>query len=369
LGRASDGLGCEGGGAGGRRRLGQERELCVDPAVFSVLADRFSLSGVRVEPKRGWARNELTEFRFDVTLTTALAGSEPVSVPRDWAEVGSVAALRELLLGERPDELVLTGVPNARLGRYLAAAELLRGECASATVGALRDRLSGFEAGVEPEALWALERELPYRVELFHTAEESVGTLTLVARAAGREPVRLSPARLPRRPLAHYANQPLQGLFGQQLLPALRAGLEAQLPRYMLPSVYLLLERLPTLPNGKLDRNALPAPDEQRPTLEHAYTPAQTPLQQRLTKLWSEVLAIEQIGIDDNFFTHLGGHSLLATQLISRIRETFTIDLPLRTLFDEGTVRAMARAIEELIVGEVERLTDAEARDLLREGA
>jgi acyl carrier protein len=191
----------------------------------------------------------------------------------------------------------------------------------------------------------------------------------LVARAAGREPVRLSPARLPRRPLAHYANQPLQGLFGQQLLPALRAGLEAQLPRYMLPNVYLLLERLPTLPNGKLDRNALPAPDEQRPTLEHAYTPAQTPLQQRLTKLWSEVLAIEQIGIDDNFFTHLGGHSLLATQLISRIRETFTIDLPLRTLFDEGTVRAMARAIEELIVGEVERLTDAEARDLLREGA
>ncbi|MEW6737357.1 MAG: amino acid adenylation domain-containing protein, partial [Acidobacteriota bacterium] len=116
------------------------------------------------------------------------------------------------------------------------------------------------------------------------------------------------------------------------------------LPDYMLPSAYLVMDALPLTPNGKVDRRALPIPDQTRNNLANSLVVACNPIEEILTQLWTRLLGVEKIGIDDNFF-ELGGHSLLVTQLISQIRETFNIELPLRTIFESPTIATLAEKI------------------------
>jgi acyl carrier protein len=129
-----------------------------------------------------------------------------------------------------------------------------------------------------------------------------------------------------------------------------RDALQGQLPEYMIPTAWVVLDALPLTPNGKVDRRGLPAPtDPQRDETSQA---PRTPTEARLCQMWSDLLGVEGIGTDDDFFA-LGGHSLLATQLMSRIRTAFRVELPLRSLFERRTVARLARQIERLQPGEV----------------
>ncbi|MBD2468777.1 non-ribosomal peptide synthetase [Nostoc sp. FACHB-145] len=125
----------------------------------------------------------------------------------------------------------------------------------------------------------------------------------------------------------------------------LRNFLKAKLPDYMIPSAFVVLEKFPLTPNGKIDRRALPAPDTIQQPEENTFLTL-TPVQEILTGIWAEVLGIKQVGIHDNFF-ELGGHSLLATQVISRIRKTFGVDIPLQHLFEFPTIAELAKNIQE----------------------
>jgi amino acid adenylation domain-containing protein len=124
----------------------------------------------------------------------------------------------------------------------------------------------------------------------------------------------------------------------------LRRYLQERLPDYMVPSSFMLLEALPLSPNGKVDRAALPSPDRSRPELEEAFVAPRGPVEEVLAGIWAELLGVDQVGVHDNFF-ELGGHSLLATQLLSRIRDAFQVELPLRLLFECPTVAEIADAI------------------------
>ncbi|ACK67646.1 amino acid adenylation domain protein [Rippkaea orientalis PCC 8801] len=130
----------------------------------------------------------------------------------------------------------------------------------------------------------------------------------------------------------------------RSLSQGLREYLKEKLPDYMVPSAFVLLEKLPLTPNGKIDRKALPAPDWSNRGQEDYIAP-QTPNQEILASIWQNVLPKEKIGVKDNFF-ELGGHSLLATQVISRIRETFSLDLPIRSVFENPTLEELAQEIE-----------------------
>ena len=121
----------------------------------------------------------------------------------------------------------------------------------------------------------------------------------------------------------------------------LRAYLKEQLPEFMVPSAIMLLPRIPLNANGKVDRQALPEPEEVE--TKTCIAP-KTPIEEGIAKIWAEVLRRDRISTDDNFFD-LGGHSLLATQVISRVREQFRIELPIRALFDRPTISGLAEAI------------------------
>ncbi|MGB7440889.1 MAG: amino acid adenylation domain-containing protein [Coleofasciculaceae cyanobacterium] len=125
----------------------------------------------------------------------------------------------------------------------------------------------------------------------------------------------------------------------------LRRFLQERLPDYMVPSLFMMLDAMPTTPNGKVDRRALPAPDRNRSELQEDFVAPQTPTQESLAAMWAEILGVEQISIHDNFF-ELGGHSLLAIQVISRLREAFQVELPLRGLFESPTLAKLAERIE-----------------------
>jgi amino acid adenylation domain-containing protein len=132
----------------------------------------------------------------------------------------------------------------------------------------------------------------------------------------------------------------------QSFILEIRQFLQGKLPEYMLPKAYTILESIPLTPNGKIDRRALPMPDSV--TFDNLnYVAPQTQVEKLLVEIWAKLLGKEQVGIRDNFF-ELGGHSLLATQLVSRIRDAFKIDLPVRNLFEAPTVEQFARYIDTM---------------------
>jgi len=125
----------------------------------------------------------------------------------------------------------------------------------------------------------------------------------------------------------------------------LREFLKEKLPAHMVPAVFMLLDAFPLTANGKVDRRALPTPDGRRPELDEVFVACRTPTEELLAAIWSQVLAVERVGIYDNFF-QLGGHSLLATQVVSRIREAFQVEMTLRRLFEAPTVAGLAENID-----------------------
>jgi len=124
----------------------------------------------------------------------------------------------------------------------------------------------------------------------------------------------------------------------------LRRECKAKLPPFMVPSAFVTVTAFPTTANGKLDRQALPAPDGSRPSLEREYAAPETPVEETLATIWGEVLGVEQIGLHDDFFD-LGGHSLLAVKMVSHVQECFGIDVPLHVVFEHPTMRELAAAI------------------------
>ena len=145
----------------------------------------------------------------------------------------------------------------------------------------------------------------------------------------------------------------------------------------MIPSAIMFLDSLP-LTNGKLDRKALPRPDDKRPTLSTPFVLPQNEVEKSLVEIWEEVLDVRPIGIHDNFFD-LGGHSLTATRVVSRLVNQFQLEIPLQSLFELPTVADMAAVITAnqgkaldpqgltTLLNELESLSDEEAQRFVRE--
>ncbi|MDX6271914.1 MAG: hypothetical protein QOD28_3137, partial [Acidobacteriota bacterium] len=131
----------------------------------------------------------------------------------------------------------------------------------------------------------------------------------------------------------------------------LRRYLKEKLPEYMCPSAFVLLDELPLNSNGKIDRRKLPAPTEAAWEQEENFVQPRTLVEELLAGIWAQVLGVKRVGVNNNFF-ELGGHSLLATRIISKAREAFQVELPLRALFEKPTVAALSIAVEAAMKGE-----------------
>ncbi len=249
--------------------------------------------------------------------------------------------------------LGLTAVPNARLAAEALAVQWLAAEDGAGTVGDLRKFVieNSITGAIEPEELWSLERDLPYRVEIRASKSAIDGCCDVVLRRhnALGEVADYAVTNFPGetdsfRPLSTYANNPLRQRVAAKLIPQLRLHVGARLPEYMVPSAFVLLDSMPLTGSGKVNRRALPVPEQPQSESGNYRGPA-TPAEEIIASIFADVLRVERVGVDDNFF-ELGGHSLSATQVVSRIRQNLRVDLPVRTVFESPTVATLALAAE-----------------------
>jgi pristinamycin I synthase-3/4 len=339
-----------------------ENELAIDPAFFTALRERLpKLGRIEIHLKHGRAHNELTGFRYQAVLRVGTGREEPArDGVLDWRrERLTLAALRRRLAEEAPQVVRLRNIPNARVAEDIAAVRLLQEAPEGIETAAdLRRRAAEAALGaVEPQDLWDLAKDLPYEVELSWADQGADGSFEATIRTSsglGEGPkARASSAQGNalggEGPLAAYTNNPLQGRFARRIIPELRAFLEARLPAYMMPSAFVLLDALPITPNGKVDRRRLPAPGG-LPESGRSLVAARNATEERLLAIWKELLGVDRIGVEDDFFA-LGGHSLLATQAASRVRQAFGVELPLRTFFEAPSVASVAAEILRLRLG------------------
>ena len=348
-----------------------EEELTIDPSFFIALKQRFpQITWAEIQPKRGSFQNELTQFRYDVTIhvntevqTPALSKAEVTVVPwLNWQlDQLSLTQIQNQLLQEQPELLGIRRVPNQRIQQALQIWEWLEHPPNVDTVSELRQLLAQQPAGgINPEQFWKLGQHLGYTVHLSWWESSQDGcfdvlfcrnTLTQTSDAQGAMPaLRLTYTfwdneTVTAKPWTDYTNNPLRGKLVRKLVPLVRESIQKKLPDYMVPQTFVLLNDLPLTPNGKVDRRSLPTPDNTTRNLSTGFALPRTPTEAQLAQIWSEVLGLERIGVKDNFF-EIGGHSLLATQVISRLNSAFGLDIPIQMIFESPTVAGIAAYIE-----------------------
>jgi amino acid adenylation domain-containing protein len=275
-----------------RRAMAHEEELVIDPDFFHALPQLLpEITRVEIRPRTGSACNELTKFRYDVFLyISAVPGSAKFSTD--------------------PERKMATNVAAA-LAEDLRVLAWLEGEGAAETVGGMREQL-----------------------------RRSGKAAALVCGPEGSLPRDIS------RPWTSYANDPQHAKLARALVPVLRAHLKDRLPEYTIPSAFVLLSRFPLTVNGKVDRRMLPPPIDPAFGPEAAYAPPRGPEEEVLAEIFADLLGLPRVGVTDNFFD-LGGHSLLATQVVTRVRHTFGVEIPLALIFEAPRVASLAEKLAE----------------------
>ena len=278
---------------------------------------------------------------YEVQEETAGSGSIPIGKP--------IANTRLYILDEAahvvplgvPGELYIggAGVGRGYLHRPDLTAERFVPDAYSGEAGMRLYRtgdLARYRAGGVIEYLGRIDEQVKvrgYRVELGEieavlNAHEKVNEAVVVAREENGE-----------KRLVAYVT-------GEADTAELRRNLQERLPEYMIPSTWVALDQLPLARNGKVDRKALPAPDGHRPELASTYIPPRSATERAIAEVWQEVLGIESVGVDDNFFD-LGGHSLDAVRAHTKLRAKFGDGLSLVQLFQFPTISSLAGLIRQ----------------------
>jgi amino acid adenylation domain-containing protein len=360
-----------------QKRAAREEELVIDHSFFIALKRHLPrISHVEVRPKRGHHRNEMSRFRYNALLHIDVQSSQVEPENRlDWTTRHlSLGSLRGLLDQSEPEAILITGIPNSRVYYEHLLLERLASSSKSQTIGETKQSLlTGMGDEIDPEELCSMAEQAGYATTLRVSgrAGECFDAMLTRRRAADDgDRLYLSSDQLhageAEKPWKEYANNPLRELSEDAVIARLRDYLKQRLPEYMLPSTFVLLDNLPLTRNGKIDRAALLQSAQSRQGIKTMYTAPRTPVEEVLAGLWASVLHVERVGVNDNFFSELGGHSLLATQLISQIRATFEVELPLRRLFEEPTVAGCAVAVEQAILEQIQQMTDDEARQIIQ---
>ena len=339
-----------------QQRSRSESELLVAPEFFRALQQANPRIGeVRMELKRGRYWNEMTAFRYDVTITIG-DRAEPVEPLAAGTTIEEIAAH----LQSNPISARFTGIPNDRLAKTVRAANLLASAGCPATAGEVKQAAEGAN-GVEPEALRNLRPD--YEVEVLWS-DDGLDRMDAVFRKRGA-PRLLQPIerRLHPESWREYVNARQPALASGALIEELKQHLKKNLPAYMVPAAYVVLPALPRTPNGKIDWKALPVPEQTQREVSPVALPV-TVTERKIAEVWKELLNLDTVGLHDNFFD-LGANSLTMVQASSRLKNVLDEPVSLLDLFRYPSTSLLAAHLSEGKSAEPE-LQHSEARGRAR---
>jgi len=352
-----------------QQHLIQDKELVIDPRFFLALKQHFSaISSVKIELKPGIHDNELTHFRYDVTLIcqasvshdfdNANTHSTPI-LDNPTASI-TLSAIRHYLLND-PSPILIKNIVNDRLVKPLKLLELLAIE-ENSSVYKIRQALTDTPPGIQPAALWQLAEAFNYQLYL----------TPAITQPGHCHAIFYHPSQMPDlnelfedefnhlQPWRTYAQNPSSAgqTSHREIISQLRTVLKKNLPNYMWPAQFIFLETLPLTASGKIDRKAFPAPQAQR-QVETPWIEPRTPFEIQLVNIWQEVLNLKKIGVRDNFFD-LGGHSLQAIRVMAKIKQHFGFSLPLSVIFRGTTIEQLALQLEQTTLTQCSPLVSEE---------
>ncbi|WP_442930903.1 amino acid adenylation domain-containing protein, partial [Mycolicibacterium sp. 050232] len=326
-----------------QRAILGEPELLLAPEFFTTwAAGHPSVGGIGIQVKRGEADNELTRYRYDVAIHKSASRVRSLEhAPRwDWSDCAGLSGLHAELTAQRPPSVRVSAIPRAGVIADVVMEQALAEGHSVADALAESEVVSSPEKAVTPELLYRLGEAAGYRVAV--TWGPQPGTVDAVfidGTDDGEIPVLtdlyLSPAGSHER--SAYANDP----DTNSKISEVRQWLAGRLPEYMVPNQIVVLEEFPLTSSGKIDRRALPEPVFTVAT----FRSPQTPTEKTVAEVFAEVLGLDRVGLDDDFFA-LGGDSLIAIRVSARLQSALGKDVPVRYLFDAPTVGRLAACLD-----------------------
>ena len=335
-----------------RKQTLQETELLIDPEFFPALREHYAkISDVRVRLERGREHNELNKFRYSALLGIGGHGSSEADYELIDGRGKRLAEIRDYLRERQPESLFVSGLSNARLAADIRGVELLDGGDGEVrSVEALREAAQEVEReAVDPEEIWEMGKELGYKVEVCWSQWGGDRLDAAFARegAAVVPPSALMEPAPPRLPLNSYANNPLRSKQALALIPQLRGYLRERLPEYMIPAGFVLLEKIPHLPNGKVDRRTLATTgDGVAAGASGLQAMPETEMERAITAVVEQALAVEKVGVESNFFD-IGANSIRIVQINRKLKEALGKDIPVVEMFKNPTIRSLAKYLGE----------------------
>ncbi|HTG31557.1 MAG TPA: amino acid adenylation domain-containing protein [Thermoanaerobaculia bacterium] len=285
----------------------------------------------------------INEYGPTETVVGCCAYELPASIPPSGPmPIGRPIANTRILILDEEMGPVPIGVPGEL---YLGGAGLCRGYLHRPDLTA--ERLIPDPLGIGGERLYRtgdLARRLPDgTIEFLGRSDHQVKIRGFRIELGEIEMVLLSLAGVREAAVLAREDRLVAYVAGDVAVEELRRSLRERLPDYMVPAAFVTLPALPLTANGKVDREALPAPERQ--SAPETYQAPRTPVEEVVAGIWAELLGLDRVGANDHFF-ELGGHSLLATQVMSRLRAAFGVEMPLRDLFEDPRVEGLAARVE-----------------------
>ena len=327
-----------------------EAELLIDPRFMLAIAEnlpRMRYATIRL--KRGSDRNEMTGYRYDAVLHLDRVPPSCDARQLQWGgQLASAEDLEAMLVAAPRQAMVIRGIPNARIAASVAQERAIFSGAAP-TLTEIRAADGDAEAiAADPEELCRLcEKRGLYAEPRWSSEGAAVFDLVIASHPdAALRVAFLDPNAFNLDHWKRYASDPLRSRLDKLLIERVKDDLKARLPSYMRPASYVMLNELPLTENGKTDRRKLPAPIKSRENRRDLLPGSISATEAAVMTIWQEFFPDEAIDLDVNFFD-LGGHSLLTTQLVFRMQEAFAIKVPLSAIFENPTIRELARCVEE----------------------